>query len=73
LVVSGSPIIKQAQVRKKMGFNWRLRLIEIQEVQLELLSEMRGLGIKSKIAEPGASLDAENVGGLDGQSQGRRK
>jgi len=42
------------------------RMIEIQEVQLELLSELRGLGIKSKIDEPDASLNAENNGGLVG-------
>ncbi len=33
---------------------WK-RLIEIQEVQLELLSEMRGQGVKSKSAESGGS------------------
>jgi uncharacterized membrane protein len=35
------------------------RLVEIQEVQIELLNEIRGLGIKSEIAEQEASSDAK--------------
>jgi uncharacterized membrane protein len=42
-----------------LSHQWE-RLVEIQEVQLELLSEMRGSRVNSKDAEPTTSADAEN-------------